>query len=1135
MADIAQLGIVVDTSQAKTATGDLKQLTTATDKAADSTDELGQSSKDLVRSLQEQISRLQAAGATTSAATEYLEKLLTVQNDLGSSIQKQASSWKAANDNVNSFTSTVANLPEHIESTGKSFLHTTAELIKFAGYMQLAGKVIYNANPALQQFAATIGEKTVNAVNAVQPGLTKLGDTVGKLHPAFGAVGGQITQFGMTVKNATSTVAPFYKILDTVDLARTASDFTLLTGSALALSPALRTVATNQAWDSLKAVPAVVGTATSALGMFSGALGSIARIAFPILTLIGLFKLFTAAIEAGNKQLDDYVKKLEVIEGIEMPAEFFLKLEKSATEADVSAKSLLETVQNFEKITEPRLGGSDLAKMIEQLERVGNFKDLGALEEFKNAVGVKEQMIAIGKLLDEATDKHERLAALEIARMFMSKEMLQLQKANGDAFSKIVSNAQKMSDTKIMDPNVAIAADDLNTRLEAAYGKLNALLEPMEGLDKLALAFKNTWVSIVEILAEGATRSFSILVNMSKMKPATAVPVQGVEAPGVGFVPTIFPSEMSTAILSERAEGLLNIDEAQRQVIASSKKFSDILSEQEKAARKAADAERDLSKALNSVQWQKAVDQISRHTALLQAEANATDRTVNQQEQLRTEVTLLSAASASNIKITSDKIDQYIQLRSEMSAAAALGRIEVGLGEEQIRVLLAWAKAAGEAREAAEKKNNALQSANQIAQDAIAVRALTAFSPTARAQIAEDQIREKYRKALKDQTIELKQVEEEVASARNRIFQTEIHQLTETQRMRELGVKQAVDSARVELSLIGRSVGEQYRLQQIEQARQQLEQDAASRRATFDEAEFQRTVAKINQAAQIKQTGAELAAQDRANFEMQTVFLSDMDKQIASIQFQLHGTDWHRFMNDGLAATMRLSASLRDVADTFKGAFSGMLMDFNHNLQQGQKAWEAFGNAAQNTLNRLTDKLLQMATDNLWRAAFPGGGGGSFLQSILGTSTGGFDASHGVGGPGWFAPMTPGATSAGATFARGGILSGPGISTYSGSVVDRPTIFPFARGMGLMGEGGPEAVMPLKRGPGGKLGIEGGGANLNVQINNTTSDNTEIKTRKQEGPDGPTLILDVVKKAHSSGEFDSGNSALYGIRRRKVR
>jgi len=67
----------------------------------------------------------------------------------------------------------------------------------------------------------------------------------------------------------------------------------------------------------------------------------------------------------------------------------------------------------------------------------------------------------------------------------------------------------------------------------------------------------------------------------------------------------------------------------------------------------------------------------------------------------------------------------------------------------------------------------------------------------------------------------------------------------------------------------------------------------------------------------------------------------------------------------------------------------------------------------------------------------------------------------------------------------GGLFANGGV--FDGGMVTRPTVFPFASGgagrFGLMGEAGPEAIMPLKRGSDGRLGVAGGGGTTNVVVN----------------------------------------------------
>lgn len=79
----------------------------------------------------------------------------------------------------------------------------------------------------------------------------------------------------------------------------------------------------------------------------------------------------------------------------------------------------------------------------------------------------------------------------------------------------------------------------------------------------------------------------------------------------------------------------------------------------------------------------------------------------------------------------------------------------------------------------------------------------------------------------------------------------------------------------------------------------------------------------------------------------------------------------------------------------------------------------------------------------------------------------------------------------GAAFAQGGVVrQGLPVPFASGGVIASPTLFPLANGrVGLAGERGAEAIMPLARGPDGRLGVAATGtAGLNVTFNVTATD-----------------------------------------------
>ena len=76
-------------------------------------------------------------------------------------------------------------------------------------------------------------------------------------------------------------------------------------------------------------------------------------------------------------------------------------------------------------------------------------------------------------------------------------------------------------------------------------------------------------------------------------------------------------------------------------------------------------------------------------------------------------------------------------------------------------------------------------------------------------------------------------------------------------------------------------------------------------------------------------------------------------------------------------------------------------------------------------------------------------------------------------------------------FARGGVLAGGRVQPFAaGGVVTAPTYFPLGRSVGLMGEAGAEAILPLARGADGRLGVRAGGSErpLSVTVNIAAAD-----------------------------------------------
>ncbi|MCB5176276.1 phage tail tape measure protein [Microvirga sp. SM9] len=154
-----------------------------------------------------------------------------------------------------------------------------------------------------------------------------------------------------------------------------------------------------------------------------------------------------------------------------------------------------------------------------------------------------------------------------------------------------------------------------------------------------------------------------------------------------------------------------------------------------------------------------------------------------------------------------------------------------------------------------------------------------------------------------------------------------------------------------------------------------------------------------------------------------------------------------------------------------------MASAFAKNIAEGKK----FDDVLKNVRQTFTQFALRSAIAPLQNSLTKG------LQSLLGgifdnslsDGSGLSDVGKGIGS--FFGSLFGGGQAT--ALAQGGVLSRGMVMPFAqGGVVGAPTYFPLGRGLGLMGERGAEAVMPLARGPDGRLGVQAGGAGRSASI-----------------------------------------------------
>lgn len=172
-------------------------------------------------------------------------------------------------------------------------------------------------------------------------------------------------------------------------------------------------------------------------------------------------------------------------------------------------------------------------------------------------------------------------------------------------------------------------------------------------------------------------------------------------------------------------------------------------------------------------------------------------------------------------------------------------------------------------------------------------------------------------------------------------------------------------------------------------------------------------------------------------------------------------SDWTTGMREGFANWADTASDYASQsADLVNNAMSGLVGNISDALAGNKVDWEDWASSVLQSMQKII--LNAMLVDSLRSASNSG-----FFSSIGGMFGAGAGAVSGSTPSGAYNSAASGIK----LNAKGGAYASESLSAYSNSIVSTPTYFAFAKGAGLMGEAGPEAIMPLTRSADGSLGV----------------------------------------------------------------
>ncbi|EDI7486867.1 TPA: phage tail tape measure protein [Salmonella enterica] len=764
----------------------------------------------------------------------------------------------------------------------------------------------------------------------------------------------------------------------------------------------------------------------------------------------------------------------------------------------------------------------------------GKLSDLGS--ETANLIDARKNEIALAAARAESATQSQRKAAAdalaaERAYQLAQSELALAKNTNAEALAtqNAIAKRQAMiaANAALVQSNRAVAASQealnkMTSAMNLVKAGASGLLSLVGGIPGILMLGAGAWYAMYqkqEQARESAIQYASTLDEVvEKSKQMSPAQIKGAIADAGDSIDAL-------------KRKLNDLRDQQDSASASIKQYTDL------AKQFGVENDTNNGYVINAIKYQREYDKISRDIAETTSRLN---QTISNQNKLQGEAinkTVEMAGAVGSLTEMYDRLNKVTKQYTPVSPPKYLGPVLPALDSKQQQAIekaqrqleLSGLQGLDKARKQAEFDASDLNlpagwREKYVSMEVESARQLQAIRDSSRHKGGKSEAEktvDTYDKLIKQQKeqIALAGQNTELAKLKYQISQGELATLTESQKQTLLQNAALIDQQKIreqlrnyeanladsnassraanEAQLIGYGQGSRFRerLQEQFNIRKEFEEkntDLLRQRQTgeIDEAFYQEALA-------LNKRYLDERLRDQQGFYA----ASDAQR-----------SDWTTGMREGFANWADTASDYASQsADLVNNAMTGLVGNISDALAGNKVDWEDWASSVLQSMQKII--LNAMLVDSLRSTSNSG-----FFSSIGGMFGAGAGAVSGSTPSGAYNSAASGLQ----LNAKGGAYASASLSAYSNSIVSSPTYFAFAKGAGLMGEAGPEAIMPLTRSADGSLGVRVVGSQSPAAGNGITQHITQHFTISGNGD---AALKQAMQEAARQGANDGAKQA----------